>query len=425
MATRLQSTTRWLRWLTPGLQIKRWLLLLMAAELVLVLGVAYALKEIYKNFTLPHEFFYITLQFWPYWARAVIFGVFGVGLLLFSYLKLTQSVLGPFMPGNSTSSIVEIIHAFRLRGRGPRIVAIGGGTGLSSLLRGLKTYTSNLSVIVTVADDGGSSGRLREEYRILPPGDFRQCLVALADAEPLVKQLFNHRFQNGSLNGHSFGNLFIMAMAEVTGNFELAVRESGRVLAVRGDIIPSTLHDVTLVASVNGTMVEGESKIPAQNGLISRVFLRPDNPELNPEAALALMHAEVIVVGPGSLYTSILPNLLVPGMVKAIKESPALKVFVCNVASQPGETDGYNVIDYMRVVREHTCEDLFDFALVNSNQSHLPTGGQSQVMFDGAQLQREFPEIRFVLADVVNVRIPSHHDPDKLARMLMKHIWEA
>src|ERR1700716_1904832 len=274
MATRLQSTARWLRWLTPGLQIKRWLLLLMAAELVLVLGVAYALKEIYQAATLPHEFYWITLQFLPYWARAVIFGLMGVGLLLFSYLKLTQSVLGPFLPGNSTSSIVEVIHAFRLRGRGPRIVAIGGGTGLSALLRGLKVHTTNLAAIVTVADDGGSSGRLRDEYRILPPGDIRQCLVALADAEPLMKELFNHRFKEGSLNGHSFGNLFITAMAEVTGNFEHAVRESGRVLAVRGAIIPSTLHDVTLMASVNGHMVEGESRIPLQNAPISRVFLK-------------------------------------------------------------------------------------------------------------------------------------------------------
>src|SRR5450759_4660011 len=305
MATRLQSTTRWLRWLTPGLQIKRWLLLLMAAELVLVLGVAYALKEVYQAATLPHEFYYITLQFLPYWARAVIFGIFGVGLLLFRYLKLTQSVLGPFLPGNSTSSIVEIIHSFRLRGRGPRIVAIGGGTGLSSLLRGLKTYTSNLSVIVTVADDGGSSGRLRDEYRILPPGDFRQCLIALADAEPLMKQLFEHRFKEGSLDGHSFGNLFIMAMVDVTGNFEHALRESGKVLAVKGTILPSTLQDVTLVASINGGMVAGESKIPMQNGPINHVFLKPDGAQINPEAAQAILSAELIIC---LLYTSPSPR---------------------------------------------------------------------------------------------------------------------
>src|SRR5437016_5244069 len=276
MARRLPSTTSWLRWLTPGLQIKRWLLLLMLSELVLVLGVAYALKELYQAAHLPGFFYYLTLQFLPYWARAITFSVFGVGLLLVSYLKLTQSILGPFLPGNSTSSVLEVIHAYRLRGRGPRLVAIGGGTGLSSLLRGLKTYTSNLSAIVTVADDGGSSGRLRDEYRILPPGDFRQCLIALADAEPLMKQLFDHRFKEGSLDGHAFGNLFIMAMADVTGNFEHALRESGKVLAVKGTIVPSTLQDVTLVASINGSNVEGESKIPKQNGRISQVFLKPD-----------------------------------------------------------------------------------------------------------------------------------------------------
>ena len=424
MATRLQSTTRWLRWLTPGLQIKRWLLLLMLAELVLVLGVAYALKEIYQTATLPHGFYYITLQFLPYWARAVIFGFFGVFLLIFSYLKLTQSVLGPFLPGNSTGSIVEMIHAFRVKGRGPRIVAIGGGTGLSALLRGLKTYTSNLSAIVTVADDGGSSGRLRDEYRILPPGDFRQCLVALADAEPLMKQLFDHRFKEGSLDGHSFGNLFIMAMADVTGNFEHALRESGKVLAVKGTILPSTLQDVTLVASMNGRSVEGESKIPEQNEPISQVFLKPDGAQANPEAVQAILNAELVVIGPGSLYTSILPNLLVEGMVEAIKASPALKVLVCNLASQKGETEGYDVDDYLRVIHEHVGSNLFDFVLVNSNHSHMPTGGQAQVIFKSEDAASH-PEVRFIAADVVNVRLPSHHDPDKLARTIMRRVWQA
>ena len=424
MATRLQSTTRWLRWLTPGLQIKRWLLLLMLSELVLVLGVGYALKEIYRTLTLPREFYYITLQFWPYWARALIFGIVGVGLLVISYLKLTQSVLGPFLPGNSTGSIVEMIHAFRVKGRGPRIVAIGGGTGLSSLLRGLKTYTSSLSAIVTVADDGGSSGRLRDEYRILPPGDFRQCLVALADAEPLMKQLFDHRFKEGSLDGHSFGNLFIMAMADVTGNFEHALRESGKVLAVKGTILPSTLQDVTLVASMNGRSVEGESKIPKQNEPISQVFLKPDGAQANPEAVQAILNAELVVIGPGSLYTSILPNLLVEGMVEAIKASPALKVLVCNLASQKGETDGYEVDDYLRVIREHVGSNLFDFVMVNSNHSHMPTGGQAQVIFKSEDASTH-PEVRFIAADVVNVRLPSHHDPDKLARTIMRRVWQA
>ena len=424
MVRRLPSTTSWLRWLTPGLQIKRWLLLLMISELVLVLGVAYALKEVYQTARLPGIFYYITLQFWPYWARAIIFGIVGVGVLVISYLKLTQSVLGPFLPGNSTSSVVETIHAFRLRGRGPRIVAIGGGTGLSSLLRGLKTYTSNLSAIVTVADDGGSSGRLRDEYRILPPGDFRQCLIALADAEPLMKQLFDHRFKEGSLNGHAFGNLFIMAMADVTGNFEQALRESGKVLAVKGTIVPSTLQDVTLVASINGGMVEGESKIPKQNSPISHVFLKPDGVQVNPEAAQAILNAELIIVGPGSLYTSILPNLLVEGMVEAIKASPALKLYICNLAAQPGETDGYTVHDYLRVIREHVGANLFDFILVNSNTAHAPTGGQAAVIYKPADTTRH-PEVRFIASDVVNVKIPSHHDSDKLARTIMRKVWQA
>lgn len=420
----MRSRTSWLRWLRPGLEVKRWIILLAVGIVIIDLAVAYFLKDVYQIAQLPGAFYYVTLQFLPRWLRGLLFALFGLSLLVFSIVQLQRSVLGPFMPGGERS-LAETIYSFRTRSRGPRIVAIGGGTGMSTLLRGLKEYSSNLAAIVTVADDGGSSGRLREEYRILPPGDFRQCLVALADAEPLVKELFNHRFQNGSLNGHSFGNLFIMAMAEVTGNFERAVRESGRVLAVRGAIIPSTLHDVTLVASVNGSMIEGESKIPMQDGHISQVFLRPSNAELNPEAALAIMNAEVIVVGPGSLYTSILPNLLVPGMVRTIKESPALKVFICNVASQHGETDNYNVSDYLRVLREHTGEDLFDFVIVNSNLSHTPTGGQSQVLFDFPDAQRDYPGVRFIAADVVNVRIPSHHDPAKLARLVMKRVWEA
>ncbi len=424
MARRLPSTASWLRWLTPGLQIKRWLLLLMVSELVLVLGVAYALKEIYQTAHLPSGFYYLTLQFLPYWARAIVFGIFGVGMLLLSYLKLTQSVLGPFLPGQSTASVVDVIHSFRLRGRGPRIVAIGGGTGLSSLLRGLKTYTSNLSAIVTVADDGGSSGRLRDEYRILPPGDFRQCLIALADAEPLMKQLFDHRFKEGSLDGHAFGNLFIMAMADVTGNFEQALRESGKVLAVKGTIVPSTLQDVTLVASINGSTVEGESRIPKQNAPISHVFLKPDGVQVNPEAAQAILNAELIIVGPGSLYTSILPNLLVEGMVEAFKASAALKLYICNLAAQPGETDGYSVPDYLRVIEDHVGANLFDFVLVNTNNQFPPTGGQDAVIYKAVDAARN-PDVRFIPADVVNTRKPSHHDPDKLARTIMRKVWQA
>jgi uncharacterized cofD-like protein len=215
-----------------------------------------------------------------------------------------------------------------------------------------------------------------------------------------------------------------MAMADITGNFEHALRESGKVLAVRGTIVPSTLQDVTLVASVNGTTVEGESRIPkTANGPISRVFLKPDVPAINPEAALAIMNAELVVIGPGSLYTSILPNLLVNGMVEAIRTSPALKVLVCNVASQHGETDGFRVSDYLRVIEDHVGANIFDFVVCNSNLNHAPTGGQSKVVFDREHASQR--EVRFVLADVVNTRVPSHHDSEKLARVIMKRVWQA
>src|SRR5579872_2479784 len=427
MAKRLQSTASWLRWLTPGLEIKRWLLLLMAAELVLVLGVAYALKELYASFTLPAQFYYITLQFMPHWARAVIFGVLGVGLLVFSYVKLTQSVLGPFVPGVNAGSIVEVIHAFRLRGRGPRIVAIGGGTGLSSLLRGLKVYTSNLSAIVTVADDGGSSGRLREEYRILPPGDFRQCLTALAETEPLMTELFQHRFGGeGALSGHSFGNLFITAMAEITGDFEHAIRESGRVLAVRGQIVPATLRDVVLCATAGSEVRVGESKVPHGVDRIDRVFLEPADAEINPEAETAILAAELIVVGPGSLYTSILPNLLIDGMVEALRASPAVKVYVCNIAGQPGETMGYSVSEHLKTIENHVGVTLFDYVIVNTNTGlPLPPSaveaGVTRVGFDRDQATLQ--PVNYILADVASSQIPTHHDPEKLSKVIMKRIW--
>ena len=422
----LRSPQRWLRWLTPGLYVKRWLLLLMVSILLIDLGVAYLLRGIYENSRLTGSVgvyvYDITLQFLPREIRALLFGGLGLGLLGFSFFMLQRSILGPFIPGGDRS-LADVLYSSRIMSRGPRLVAIGGGHGLSTLLRGLKEYTGNLSAVVTVADDGGSSGRLRDEYRILPPGDIRQCLIALADAEPLVKQLFEHRFKEGSFEGHSFGNLFIMAMAEVTGDMEHAVRESGRVLAVRGDVLPSTLQDVVLCATVNGGTIVGESQIPLQSAPITRVFLRPDTAEINPEAALAILNADLITVGPGSLYTSILPNLLVRGMVDALRSSPALKVFICNVASENGETDNFKVSDFMKVLEDHVGTNIFDYAIVNSNYAYTPTGGQSKVVFDS-----EAPagrDLHFILADVVNQKVPSHHDTDKLSKVIMKRVWHA
>jgi uncharacterized cofD-like protein len=429
---------RVVRWFTPGLHVKRWLVLLILGMVIISLGIGYALRNVYSSgFRFPGVTFYLTLQFIPYFARAALFGALGLSIILFALYKLTQSVLGPFLPGRDRA-LSEIIYNYRFLQKGPRVVALGGGTGLSTMLRGLKKYTGNLTAIVTVADDGGSSGKLRAEYRILPPGDFRQCITALADVEPLMTTLFQHRFKEGSLNGHSFGNLFIMAMAEITGDFEHAIRESGRVLAVRGQIVPSTLRDVTLIAEMaDGQTRIGESSIPHANGegeangavttAIKRVFLQPE-PTINPEAEEAILNAEMIIVGPGSLYTSILPNLVVDGMAEALKASPAIKVFVCNVATQPGETDAFRVSDHLEAIERHLGSNIFDFVVVNSNNNFtLPPSAQAagirRVVYDPATVSKR--SIHAVLVDVVNPRVSTHHDPDKLARAIMKKIWRS
>jgi uncharacterized cofD-like protein len=426
---RLRPNATLMRWFTPGLHVKRWLLLLSASIVILSLAVGYILRDVYSaDVRFPSWVGTLTLQFLPRSVRALLFAVVGLLILLVSFYKLGQSILGPFMLGRAGQrGLVEQLYTFRLLAKGPRVVAVGGGTGLSTLLRGIKKYTGNIVAIVTVADDGGSSGRLRDEYRVLPPGDFRQCLTALAETEPLMTQLFQHRFGgDGSLSGHSFGNLFITAMAEITGDFEHAIRESGRVLAVRGQIIPSTLRDVTLCATAGAEVRVGESRIPYGEERVDRVFLDPPDASVNPEAEAAILDSELIIIGPGSLYTSILPNLLVDGMVEAMRASPAVKVFVVNVASQPGETMGYTVSDHLEAIEEHIGGNLFDYVIVNGNFTPpLPLSaveaGITRVAFDRDRASRK--SLHYILSDVVSGRISTHHDSDKLARVIMKRIW--
>jgi uncharacterized cofD-like protein len=406
----------------------------MLGMVLISLGIGYLLRNFYYGGgRFPNFVGWLTLQFLDRRARAGLFGAVGIFIIGLALYKLTQSILGPFLLDRDRG-LAETIYNYRFLQKGPRVVALGGGTGLSTLLRGLKKYTGNLTAIVTVADDGGSSGRLRKEYRILPPGDFRQCITALADVEPLMNTLFQHRFKEGSLNGHSFGNLFIMAMAEITGDFEHAIRESGRVLAVRGQIVPSTLRDVTLIAEMaDGETRVGESNIPHTNGdgqvatAIKRVFLQPEA-TINPEAEEAILNAEMIIVGPGSLYTSILPNLVVDGMAEAIKASPAIKVFVCNVATQPGETDSFRVSDHLKAIESHLGANIFDFVIVNSNNNFpLPQSAQDagikRVVYDPSTVNGR--SIHGLLVDVVNPRISTHHDPEKLAKAIMKKVWKA
>lgn len=417
------------KWLYVGLQIKRWLLVLLVGVVIMALGFAYLLREVYVSYTFPAWVGTLTLQFVPRWVRGLLFIVTASGITVYGAWRLNRSIVSAVLPVERQAQLVDQIYAQRLQGRGPKIVAIGGGTGLSTMLRGLKRYTSNLTAVVTVADDGGSSGLLRRDMHVIPPGDIRNCIAALADAEPLVTKLFQYRFGASSgdgIAGHSFGNLFIVAMAEVTGNMEVAIRETSRVLAVRGQILPSTLADITLSAVLtDGTTVRGESNIPYASAPVASVFIEPVAPPANPEVVRALLDADLIVIGPGSLYTSVLPNLLVRGIAETLAASRAHKVFISNVATQHGETDGYTAADHYAAIRRHLKSDkIADVVLANSNlpAEPLPDVWQSvPVMAPG---DADYGGARLVLADLVAPEYRYRHDPERLAAAVMRQYYE-
>ena len=416
------------RWLRPGLGIKRWFIFVMIGITLLGLGVAVIVIDLYRtdssNPILLTLLSYASLRFIPRVWRAVIFGGLGVGIVVYGIYQLNRSLLRPFIrPG---SDMFDQLTNFQRRERGPRIVAIGGGHGLATLLRGLKLHTGNLTAVVTVADDGGSSGRLRESLGILPPGDIRNCLAALSNDEALLTQLFQYRFSGSpDLEGHSFGNLFITALADITGSFEDAVVESGRVLSVNGRVLPSTLHDVKLVASMelphslNEVRVEGESRIPEMAGRVRRVWLEPDNASAFPPVIKSILNADVIVVGPGSLYTSILPNLLVHDLLSAMQISRAIKIFVCNIATQTGETDSYTCYDHIRALEGHVGEDLFDVILCNNNYEG-EIGTSQWVHAD----EKTLSDSRSYCADLVDDGHPWRHDSLKLAQVVIDIFYE-
>ena len=424
LLTRIWQTLRGIpRWFRPGLGIKRWFVLVMIGITLLGLGLAVILIDLYRtDFSNPiflTLLTYASLRFIPRVLRAVIFGGLGIGLVAYGILQLNRSLLKPFIrPG---SNVFDQITDYRRRERGPRIVTIGGGHGLATLLRGLKSHTRNLTAVVTVADDGGSSGRLRESHGILPPGDIRNCLAALSNDEALLTQLFQYRFSGSpDLEGHSFGNLFITALADITGSFEDAVAESGRVLSVNGRVLPSTLHDVKLVASmelphtINEVRVEGESKIPTMAGRVRRVWLEPDNASAFPPVIKAILNADLIVVGPGSLYTSILPNLLVHDLLAAIQTSRAEKIYVCNIATQPGETDFFTCYDHIRALENHIGDELFNIILCNDNYKN-DIGSSEWVRADPKTLS----DSRSYCADLVDDDHPWRHDSEKLSKIIM------
>lgn len=413
-----------MKWLYPGMHIKRWLLLMLFGVSLMGLGLAYLLKEAYLQYDFPGVFYYLTLQFIPRWSRGLLFAGLSLTTVGIATYKLNQSLLYAFVRPDRDQSLTEAIYNKRILARGPRIVAIGGGTGLSNLLRGLKDYTSNLTAIVTVADDGGSTGRLRQEFGVIAPGDLRQCIAALAEAEPLMSRLFQYRFQNGSgLEGHSFGNLFLVAMSEVTGNFEEAIHETSRVLNVRGTILPSTLEDVTLSARTSeDELVHGEHNITERGAGIKELFLNPATAEAHPDAVRAILDADIIVIGPGSLYTSVLPNLLVEGIRKAIEASTALRIFVCNVATQHGETDGFSVGDHLEALERHAGQGIVHAIIANNNIApELPEAWHSApVKFRKNGHPSLLRGVRIVEADVVAPENRYRHDPAKLAATIIR-----
>lgn len=399
-----------LKWLYPGMRIKRWIFLSFLGAMAFGAGLVLVTK-----------------------GSPSSVGIFllGIGFLLIvvGFRSTIISIIKVLAPVQQ-SEVAEFIYQQHHLKRGPKVVVVGGGTGLSVLLRGLKKYTSNITAIVTVADDGGSSGQIRGEFGILPPGDIRNCLVALADKESLMEELFQHRFTNGyGLAGHNMGNLLIAAMTQIAGDFEKAIREMSKVLAIRGQVLPATLTDCSLCAELeDGSIIEGESKIPRTGKLIKRVFLKPGDCEPVPEALNAISDADIIILGPGSLYTSVIPNLLVRGMADAISKSDAVTVYVCNIMTQPGETEGYKASDHIRAIHQHAGSGLIDYAIVNIED--IPRKLLQKYREDGAvpvrpnlkeiEQMNVIPVKRNLVFETDVVR----HDPNKLAESVVELIGE-
>ncbi|MEA3402905.1 MAG: YvcK family protein [Armatimonadota bacterium] len=353
---------RALGWLHPGLKVKRWLALLTLGLAALSFGTLLIANltvfDLMGSLGGPQRATAVGIA-------AVILGLAAVAVALRQLVRSVASALHP----EAGSRLVDLMLNQRRLQVGPRVVTIGGGTGLSTILRGLKQFTTNITAIATVADDGGSSGRLREDMGVPAPGDIRNCLVALADSEPLMTELFQYRFngQARGLNGHSFGNLLIAALTEITGDFEQAIRETSRVLAIRGRVLPPTADPVTLCAKMrDDSVVRGESSITAAGKEIDYVYLDPPDPGAPEEVTRAISRADLIVIGPGSTFTSVIPNFLVSGVCEAVMHSGATKVFICNIMTQPGETTGFTAADHVRAIQRHTGELPFDYVLMNS-----------------------------------------------------------
>jgi uncharacterized cofD-like protein len=416
-----------LRWLWPGIGVKRWIALFAAGVILVSLGLTVvagpgALRSV--GDWLRNAAYLLTGSTLTPLLRALLLVAPGVAMMAAAVGGFVRAVIHVLIPGGG--DVTDLLYQRKYLERGPRVVAVGGGTGLGTLLRGLKLYTSNITAIVTVTDDGGSSGRLRGELGLPPPGDIRNCLVALADTEPLMESLFQHRFsRGGSLEGHSFGNLFIAAMAEVTGDFEEAVRESSRVLAIRGRVLPSTKTSALLRAEfTDGTTVLGETAIAAAGKAIARVYLEPPDSEPLPESLEAIAAADLIVLGPGSVYSSVVPNLLVRGIAEAIASSPATVVYVANIMTQAGETDGYGVAEHLEAVVQHAGRQLVHVVVEND----APVDPSVLAMYAAERSMPVPPSrgeverrgVRVVRGPLVAAGPLARHDPFVLAQVITR-----
>jgi len=406
-------------WLQPGLGVKRWVALLVLGIFLTALGISIGSPTFFGGIGL------LDATSLPAGAIVALLLFAGVIASLQAIFRLNRSLLSPYVtPGKP---VVEVVARHRRLGKGPKIVAIGGGTGLSTLLRGLKAHTGNLTAIVTMADDGGSSGRLRRSLGLPPPGDLRSCLAALSDDEDLLTHLFQYRFLEGEeLKGHAFGNLFIAALSGVTGSFDRGLLEAGKVLAIRGRVLPSTLANITLAADKTPTLesrairIQGESRIPDVPGRIRRVYLDPSDPPAYPEAIHALLNADMIVVGPGSLYTSVLPNLLVPDIADAVRSSRAFRVYVCNVATQKGETDDYDCGAHWAALTQHAGAGLVDVVVANDCLDIALAAGVSLV----SPPQEGLRDVPIYATDLIDHDNPWRHQPDELAERLISLLEE-
>ncbi len=413
------------KWLYPGIKLKRWIFLLLLGLIVINLGLLVIFSSYFLGFFQGEIALWLRFLSGPAFPASLLLGLGVVGLGLFVVIMAIKQTISRI--SREEDELVEHLYQEEKLKKGSRIVALGGGTGLANFLRGIKFYTSNVTAVVTVADDGGSSGKLRDELNMPPPGDIRNCLVALADTEPLMEDLFQYRFSSeGHLVGHSFGNLFIASMNEVLGDFKAAVRESSKVLAIRGEVLPATNQDVRLGAVFADDSCQiGESIIPLQNKKISQVFLEPEDCRATAEALRAIEEAEIIVVGPGSLYTSILPNLLVPDLLAAIKKSPAMKVYICNLMTQPGETVDYSASAHLQAIYRHAGDNLFDWIIVNRQEAaeKLARRYEEEGAFPVKVDHQELKEmgIRIKEENLLLQQKDSYlrHDPDRLAEVVL------